>query len=145
MSRLTDTKRAYEQIATLLDQEILKKKGNTKDLERFRESLDVAFYLLAFSQFEHLVKREAKEVIEQHAAVRNMDSRAWQYMLGNLKAVPLRKQLDVIFHGDDKLLLSLHKDYDVRNDAAHDYKLLPKEARIISDWVQSLEDLISRF
>lgn len=145
MSRLTDTKRAYDRIATLLDQEILKKGSNSKDLQRFRESLDVAFYLLAFSQFEYLVKKEAKDVIEQKAAARTVDGRAWQYMALNLKAVPLRKQLDVIFHGNDKLLQSLHKDYDVRNEAAHDYKLLPAEARFISEWVQSLEDLIDNF
>lgn len=145
MSRLTDTKRAYDKISTLLDQEILKKKGNTKDLERFRECLDVAFYLLAFGQFENLVKKEARERIEQHAAAKHVDGRAWQYMLQNLKSVPLRRQLDVIFHGNDIVLAGLHKDYDVRNDAAHDYKLLPKEARIVSDWVQELEDLISNF
>lgn len=145
MSRLTETKRAYDKLVDLLDQEILKRRGSSKDLEGFRATLDVSFYLLAWSQFEHLVKREAQDLIEQRAAVGNVDARAWKYMLNNVKNVSLRKQLELIFHADHKVLTSLNKDYDVRNDAAHDYKLLPKEARDVSNWIKDLEDLVDKF
>jgi hypothetical protein len=33
----------------------------------------------------------------------------------------------------------------VRNDAAHDYKLLPGEAKDISTWLNELEDLVDKF
>lgn len=145
MSRLTETKRAYDRISTLLDKEVLNRRGDTKELARFRETLNVAFYLVAFAQFEHLVKKEAKDIIEQNAALKTLDGRAWQYIALNIKGMPLRKQLDMIFHGDHKLLAKLHSDYDVRNSAAHDYKTLPKEAADISSWVQELEELIDGF
>lgn len=145
MSRLNETKRAYDKLVDLLDQEILTRRGNSKDLERFRATLDVSFYLLAWSQFEHLVKREAQDLIEQRAAVGNVDARAWKYMLNNVKNVSLRKQLELIFHADHKALTSLNKDYDVRNEAAHDYKLLPKEARDVSNWIRGLEDQVDKF
>jgi len=43
---------AYDKIAQLLNQEIRKRGGSTQELERFRETLDVAFYLLGWGQFE---------------------------------------------------------------------------------------------
>lgn len=46
ISRLTETKRAYDKLIALLNQEIRKRSGSTQDLERFRQTLDVAFYLL---------------------------------------------------------------------------------------------------
>ncbi len=52
MSRIQETKRAYDKIAQLLNQEIRKRGGSTQELERFRETLDVAFYLLGWGQFE---------------------------------------------------------------------------------------------
>jgi hypothetical protein len=51
MSRLTETKRAYDKLIELLNQEIRKRSGSTQDLERFRQTLDVAFYLLGWGQF----------------------------------------------------------------------------------------------
>lgn len=145
MSRLTETKCAYDKLVNLLDQEILNRRGSSRALERFRETLDVSFYLLAWSQFEHLVKNEARELIEVHAAVGSVDATAWKYMLTNVKSLSLRKQLELIFHANHKTLTSLNKDYDVRNDAAHDYKLLPKEARDVSNWIDSLEKLVDKF
>jgi hypothetical protein len=46
MSRLSETQAAYDQLAQLLDQEIRKRSGQTKDLDQCRRILDVAFYLI---------------------------------------------------------------------------------------------------
>ncbi len=48
-------------------------------------------------------------------------------------------------HTKGKILGSLHDDYDVRNDAAHNYKKLPAEARDESDWLRHLEELVGSF
>jgi hypothetical protein len=39
----------------------------------------------------------------------------------------------------------LDKEYTVRNEAAHDYKLLPKDAREISSWLSKLQGLVDKF
>ena len=67
MSRLLDTCRAYDKLAQLLDQEIRNRSGSIKELERFRETLDVALYLLGWSQFEYLVRQAAKDFVEAKA------------------------------------------------------------------------------
>jgi hypothetical protein len=46
MSRIQETKRAYDKLVELLNQEIRKRSGSTQELERFRQTLDVSFYLL---------------------------------------------------------------------------------------------------
>jgi hypothetical protein len=56
MSRLSETQAAYDRIVQLLDQEIRKRSGDTRDLDRYRRILDVAFYLLGWGQFEYLVR-----------------------------------------------------------------------------------------
>jgi hypothetical protein len=48
MSRLAETRSAYDKLVELLDAEVRKRSGSTKDLERFQETLDVAFYLLGW-------------------------------------------------------------------------------------------------
>ncbi len=145
MSKLTDTKRAYDAIAKLVDAQILKKGSNTKDLQRFRETLDVAFYLLGWSQFEYLAREEARGRIEEMTRSKGVDGSAWKFVHQNLKSFTLRKKLEVIFHSDAKTLHTLNDDYDLRNDAAHNYAKLPKEARDISAWLTGLEDLADRF
>jgi hypothetical protein len=145
MSKLTDTKRAYDAIAKLVDAQILKKDSAMKDLQRFREALDVAFYLLGWSQFEYLAREEARGRIEEMARSKGVNGRAWSFVLQNLKSFTLRKKLEVIFDSDAKTLLALNDDYDQRIDAAHNYARLPKEARDISAWLAGLEDLADNF
>jgi hypothetical protein len=145
MSKLTETKRAYDKVAELLDQELLERGSNANELRRFREALDVAFYLLGWAQFEYLVRQEAKERIENNARAKTVDGIAWQYLLANSRGVPIRRQLDMIFHANTKMRASLHKDYELRNDAAHNYKMLPREARDVSEWLRGLEELIDLF
>ena len=70
MSRLTETKHAYDMLGKLLDAEVLKRRGSAKELEKFRVSLDVAFYLLGWAQFEYLVRQEATEMIDEKRAPR---------------------------------------------------------------------------
>src|ERR1700756_3505968 len=94
MSKLTDTERAYDAVAFLIDQEILKRRSSTSDLKRFHEALDVAFYLLGWAQFEYLVRQEAEELIKQQARTRTVHGVAWQYLLRNTKSVPIRQRLD---------------------------------------------------
>ena len=62
-SKLTETKRAYDKIASLLDQEIRKRGSNLNELKRCQEILDAAFYLIGWWQFEFLVRNELDGVI----------------------------------------------------------------------------------
>ncbi len=145
MSRLTETKRAYDKLSELLNQEIRKRSGSTQDLERFRQTLDVAFYLLGWGQFEYLVRKEAEERIEEKSRARTVDGVAWRQLLETVKGIPVRRRLDLIFHGNPEVLSSLNREYTVRNDAAHDYKSLPSEAKDVSVWLKELEDLVEKF
>lgn len=142
MSKLTETKRAYDLFAKLIDQEIRQRRGSPNDLERFRQSLDTSFYLLAWAQFEYLVREETNEIVSNQARTHTLDKHAWNYLKDNLKSMTVRQRLDIIFHGNHKTLETLKKRYDVRNDAAHDYKNLPSEARDVSEWIRELEELI---
>lgn len=145
MSRLGETQKAYDKLRQLLDQEIRKRSGSTKDLDAFRETLDVAFYLLGWAQFEYLVRQEATELIDEKARAHTVDRHAWTYLKDNVKAFPVRRRLDLIFHTDQATRSQLNKDYDVRNDAAHEYKKLPREAKDISAWLHDLEALVTKF
>jgi hypothetical protein len=145
MSRIQETKRAYDKLVELLNQEIRKRSGSTQELERFRQTLDVAFYLLGWGQFEYLVRKEAEEHIEGNARAHTLDGHAWRYLKENLKNLPVRRRLDLIFHDSPSVRVSLNKEYTVRNEAAHDYKLLPKEAKDISVWLNELEELVDKF
>jgi hypothetical protein len=144
MSRVLDTKRAFDKLSTLLDQEVRNRRGPTHDLEQFRRTMNVAFYLLGWAQFEFLMRREADSRIKSSARGHTLDAQAWKYLQENIKNVSIRQRLDILFHSDPKLRGSLHDDYTVRNDAAHDYKL-PTEAGDVAAWLQSLEDIIKSF
>ncbi len=144
MTRIQDTKRAYDKISSLLDQEVRNRRGATQELERFRQTLDVAFYLLGWGQFEYLVRKETEVRIEENSRSRTADGHAWRYLAENLKSIPVRRRLDLIFHDQPTIRASLEKEYSVRNEAAHDYKL-PKEAKEVSDWLEKLEVLVSEF
>jgi hypothetical protein len=145
MSRIQETKRAYDKLVELLNQEIRKRSGSTQELERFRQTLDVAFYLLGWGQFEYLVGKGAEDCIEDNARAHTLDGHAWRYLKKNLKNVPVRQKLDLIFHESPAVRGSLDREYKVRNEAAHHYKLLPKEAKDISVWLKELEELVDRF
>ena len=62
-----------------------------------------------------------------------------------MKNITVRRRLDLIFHANAAVRGSLEKEYTVRNEAAHDYKLLPKEAKDVSVWLEELEDLVDKF
>jgi hypothetical protein len=144
MSRIVETKRAYDKLVDLLDQEIRKRSGSTDELERFRRTLDVAFYLLGWGQFEYLVKIEAKDKIDQNARIRTLDAHAWRYLQENIKNFPVRQRLELVFHANPATRNLLDREYTVRNEAAHDYRL-PTEAKDVSAWLQKLEDLVDKF
>jgi hypothetical protein len=145
VSRLAETQRAYDRVSQLLDQEIRKRSGSTKELERYRETLDVAFYLLGWAQFEYLVTKETENRIDERARTQTIDRHAWQYLKRNVKNLAVRLRLDLIFHDQPAMRATLDKHYNVRNAAAHDYKSLPGEAREISAWLESLEDVVDKF
>ncbi len=145
MSRIHETKRAYDKLVELLNQEIRKRSGSTHELERFRQILDVAFYLLGWGQFEYLVRKEVEERIDTNARAHSVDGHAWRYLKENVKNFPVRRRLDLIFHDIPSVRGSLDREYTVRNEAAHDYKLLPREAKDISVWLKDLEDLVDKF
>jgi hypothetical protein len=98
MSRLGETQAAYDRVVQLLDQEIRKRSGQTKDLDRFRKTLDVAFYLLGWGQFEYLVRQEAIELVEGKAKAQTVERHAWSFLKQNLNGIPVRRHLDMIFH-----------------------------------------------
>jgi hypothetical protein len=145
MSRLIETRRAYDRLAQLIDQEIRKRTSSTKDLERFRETLDVAIYLLGWAQFEYLVRKQTEDLIDEKATAQTVERHAWQFLKENVKNLKVRLRLDMIFHANATVRAGLQKDYDVRNDAAHNYKTLPEEAKDVSAWLKSLEDLVEKF
>ncbi len=141
MSRLTETRRAFDKISDLLDQEIRKKTSSSKDLENYRAIAEIAFYVLAFGQFEYLVKREATGIIDANAALKTLDGRAWK-IVQQRGDVPLRKLLDLIYHADQKVLKSLNESYTIRNDSVHGNQMLPKEAKDVSLFIQQLGELV---
>ena len=145
MSRINDTRQAYDKLVALLDQEIRKRSGSVQDLTRYRQTLDVAFYLLGWGQFEHLIRKEAEDRIDSSARTNTVDGHAWRYLKENVKSVSVRRRLDLIFHEDPNTRSTLDREYTVRNEAAHDYKLLPREASDVSVWLTKLEGLINKF
>lgn len=145
MSKLIDTKRAYDSFKRLIDEEKRERRGDLNKLQKFEEALDVAFYLLGWAQFEYLVRTESKDVIENNARSKLVEKHAWSYLLENVKDFSVRKRLDLIFHERPDVSKQLNKDYTVRNDAAHNYKNIPKEAKDVSQWLQHLEDLVDHF
>jgi len=145
MSRLTETAKAYDTVTDLLNQEIRKRTGSTADLQRQREALDVAFYLLGWAQFEHLVKKEAEEVIERERRTKQVARHAWAFLAKELKRASVRQKLDLIFEAKPSVRVGLDKDYTVRNEAAHNYSMLPAEAKDVSAFLQKLERLVDEF
>ena len=145
MSKLTETKRSYDKLRRLLDDEVRSRAGDTRELARFQETLDVAFYLLGWAQFEYLVRQESKEIVEGQSRTKTIDHHAWKYLADGIKEYPVRKRLDLIFHSDQAARAELDKDYSVRNEAAHNYKQLPANARDVSAWLQKLEELVDKF
>lgn len=51
----------------------------------------------------------------------------------------------VIFHQNPAVRAWLNKEYTVRNDTAHNYKLVPKEAKDLSALLEELEELVAKF
>lgn len=145
MSKLNETKLAYDRVKTLLDQELLNKKSNAQQIKDCQSAVNVAFYLLGWAQFEYLLRKEAEERIEADARAKTVHGISWRYVLDNIKAFSLRKKLEVIFFTDRTTLDSINKDYDLRNEAAHNYKKLPAEVRDISAWLDHLESLVDKF
>jgi hypothetical protein len=145
MSKLTDTKQAYDKVASLLRKEFLQAGSNANEVKRVQEAVDVAFYLLGWAQFEHLIREETIVRIEEHALAKTVHGIAWQYIKEHVKSLPVRRRLDLIFHANQKVRNALHDDYDLRNGVAHNYKVLPKEARDdMSEWLRGLEELVEK-
>lgn len=145
MSRLSETKRTYDKLKRLLDAELRTRRSDAKELARFQETVDVAFYLLGWAQFESLVRHESKEIVKEKARTKTVDQYAWKYLSDGIKEYSVRNRLDLIFHGKPLIRAELDKEYTVRNEAAHDYKHLPQDARDVSAWLQKLEELVDKF
>jgi len=145
MSRLTETKRAYDRIRRLLDDELRARSSDAREVARFQETMDVAFYLLGWAQFESLVRHESKDIVDEKARTKTVDQYTWRYLSDGIKEFPVRKRLDLIFHSEPLVRAQLDKEYTVRNEAAHDYKQLPANARDVSAWLQKLEELVNKF
>ncbi|MBX4876593.1 hypothetical protein HJA87_29115 [Rhizobium bangladeshense] len=153
MSKLTDTKKAYDVISKVIDQEIRKRTSSAKDLQRSREVLDVAFYLLGWGQFEYLVRKETESAVLENAKAKGRERHAWLFLKENVKSMTVRQRLEFLFDGKPDLLAKLKKtydcwfprgnqQYDVRNEAAHDNKGLPVDVLDLSSWLEDLEERI---
>ena len=121
------------------------RKGEARELQRFRKWLDTAFYLLGWANFEHLTRRQAEVVALEGARSKGRDSHAWMHLKESLKYYAVKKRLELIFHGKPRVIGALKHQYDVRNDAAHDYKKLPPEVSDLPSLLQEWEDLASMF
>jgi hypothetical protein len=91
-----------------------------------------------------LVRQEANASVEERARGKTIDKHAWLYLKDNIKALPVRRRLDLVFHERPDVRATLDKDYTVRNEAAHDYRL-PSEAKDVSAWLNKLQDLVDEF
>ena len=145
MSNLTEIRQAYERLKQLLDREILDRKGEAAELRRFRKWLDTAFYLLAWANFENLTRKKTEALISEGVRSKSREMHAWVYLKEGLKGYSVRKRLELVFHGRPKLINSLKDRYDVRNDAAHDYRKLPSEVNDLPVLIQEWEDLVDEF
>ncbi|MCJ2093980.1 MULTISPECIES: hypothetical protein [unclassified Methylobacterium] len=145
MSKLTETKQAYDRVQGLLRKQLLTQGSDARQIRAAQEAVDTAFYLLGWGQFEYLTRREAERRVDEQAKAKTIHGAAWRYVKQNIKSFSLRKKLEVIFHADQATLASLEEDYERRNETAHDYKKLPKEARDISAWLKELEQLVDRY
>lgn len=145
MSKLTETKRAYDRVQDLLRKQLLNRGSDAQQIRDAQEAVDAAFYLLGWSQFEYITRKEAEKRIEIEAAAKTIHGAAWRYIRQNMGNFSLRRKLEVIFQADPATLSTLNKDYDVRNEAAHNYKRLPPEARDVSAWLEGLERLVDRY
>ncbi len=67
---------------------------------------------------------------------------AWFFLLERIKDYPVRKQLDLVFHGRDDVIKTLNRQYTVRNEAAHDHRKLPPEAKDLPGLIGEWEKLV---
>lgn len=145
MSKLTDTKLAYDRVRALLDQQLLARGSDAQQIRDCQSAVNVAFYLLGWAQFEYLARKEAEDRIEAQARAKTVHGGAWRFVLENVRNFSLRRKLEVIFFGDRATFNQLRKDYDIRNEAAHNYKKLPAEVSDVSAWLGHLESLVEKF
>jgi hypothetical protein len=145
VSKLNETKLAFDRVKALLDQELLNKKGSAQQIRDCQSAVNVAFYLLGWAQFEYLARKEAEDRIEVDARAKTVHGISWRYVLDNIKSFSLRRKLEVIFFTDHVTLKKLSDDYDIRNEAAHNYKKLPTEVSDISAWLEHRESLVEKF
>ncbi|KPF99809.1 hypothetical protein IP86_08360 [Rhodopseudomonas sp. AAP120] len=145
MTKLNETRLAYDRVKALLDQQLLEKKGSAQQIKDCQSAVNAAFYLLGWAQFEFLTRKEAEERIEADARAKTVHGIGWRYVLANIKAFSLRKKLEVIFFADPVTLNQLNRDYDLRNETAHNYKKLPTEVSDVSAWLDHLESLANKF
>ena len=145
MSNLTEIRQAYERLKQLLDQEMLNRKGEVAELRRFRKWLDTAFYLLAWANFENLTRKKVETIVSEGVRGKGRDMHAWVHLKETLRAYTVKKRLELVFHGQPKVISSLKDQYDLRNEAAHDYKKLPPEANDLPGTLEEWESLVNKF
>ncbi|MGH1575500.1 hypothetical protein ACRAWG_38885 (plasmid) [Methylobacterium sp. P31] len=145
MSKLTETKQAYDRVQDLLRKQLLVRGSDARQIRAAQEAVDASFYLLGWGQFEYLTRREAEQRVDAEARAKTIHGAAWRYVKKNFSSFSLRRKLEVIFHADQATLATLNEDYERRNETAHDYKKLPPEARDISAWLEGLEQLVDRY
>ena len=145
MSKLSETQKAYDRITDLLGRAILTNRGSVNELRKAQDVLDVAFYLLAWGQFEYLVKNEVKDRVSGGARAKGLLGFPWRLLNQNIRQMTISQMLELIFIADQQTLEKLQKDYGVRNASTHDYRMLPTPKVRVSEWIAELEDHVQKF
>lgn len=145
MSKLTETQKAYDRISDLLAQAILSNKSSANDIKKAQDFLDVAFYLMAWGQFEYLIKNEVKDRVADNARAKGLPGFPWKLLNQNIKQMTIRQMLELIFIADQRTREKLEKDYGVRNASTHDYRMLPTPRVRVSEWIAELEEYVEKF
>jgi hypothetical protein len=83
--------------------------------------------------------------VEEKARSQSVEKYAWAYLKQNVRSMAIRLRLDIIFHSNPAVRKQLDKDYEFRNDVAHENGRLPAEASDISAWLVQLENFVDRF
>lgn len=144
MSKLDELRRSYELLSGLLETEIAAANPQkARALLRCQDSLDLAFFALAWGQFEHLVNERTNGIIREKAKEKGYNGLAWRWASSNRPT--LRQRLELAFLGKPSVILQLLRAYDTRNKIVHEYmrgigKSLPDD---IGGWIGHLESLVS--
>ena len=83
------------------------------------------------------MRHEANDLIDDKVRAHTVERHAWQFLKDTLKALPVRRRLDLAFHAAPAIRSQLDRYYELQvlratgttSYAAQHYKSIPQEAR----------------